>query len=607
MKKIALLFLLFAAIPFTQAKEVTWQDLDKSCFLDYAKIENTEIKTVKLRSFPQKNLFFVQNNHALPFKNHAYSKDQFVNYTILDLLGESLDQGKYLQDGNLKSSVEPKNFYGKEIVLDAGEILKARTFRVELSFKGSLRARFWISNDKQNYKEIVDLNQFDWRYLKITFENYSLIDSKAYPLILNEISIVQEGQSTLLVNSKNNTSIEVYANYQCELAEVIQLQNTLNQKRNQEKYSLDAETQVYDIELENNPKYNSDFDNDGIDNDHDNCPYKSNPQQEDVDADLVGDVCDYDNETKNFHDRDSDNDGVGDSLDNCVYVYNPRQVDSNADDRGDLCADDDHDGIIGNKDNCIHVANLDQKDVNINGIGDACEFDKDEDGVFDSIDNCITKKNPNQKDEDKDGIGDVCDNCEMYNPSQRDKDQNEKGDVCDDAEKNLAENDEDEDGVIDFKDNCRKVANADQKDKDKDGTGDACDNCLDIQNSDQKDKDKNGVGDFCEDSDADGIQGYLDNCLYFANSDQKDTDNDGVGDQCEDDDHDGLVAAEDNCPFDYNKEQWDNDRDGVGDKCDEKDDRFIESNKYFVLGGIVFVVMVFGVMIFAMVRKLRKM
>lgn len=607
MKKFALLFLLFSFIPFTQAKEIEWKDLDKSCFLNYAKVQNSENKTVKIRNLSQKNLFFVQNNQALPYKAFEYAKEKPLSYTVLELLGEDLKETKFLQDGNFTTSVEPKNFYGKELILDAGEILKARTFRTKIDFNGQLNPRFWISDDNQDYKEVADINQFDWRYLKLTFQNYSSIDSRAYPLLINEISIVEAVPNTYLLNSTDNSNIEVYANYQCELEEVIQLKNKLNKKLNQTKFSLDAETKLYDISFKKNPTYNSDFDDDGITNESDNCPFETNPEQTDIDFDLVGDVCDFDNETQNFHDQDSDNDGVGNSLDNCPYVYNPKQSDANANGRGDLCSDDDQDGIIGEKDNCVQIPNSDQKDVNINGIGDACEFDKDEDGIFDSVDNCITLKNTEQADEDKDGIGDLCDNCELYNPRQLDKNQSGKGDICEEAEKNLEENDKDKDGIIDYKDNCKKVANADQKDTDKDGIGDECDNCPNLQNSDQADKDENKIGDFCEDSDSDGIEGYLDNCMFYANANQIDTDNDGIGDECEDDDHDGLVAAEDNCPFDYNKDQWDNDRDGVGDKCDEKDNRFIESNKYFVIGGIVFLTMIFGLMIFVMVKKLKKM
>lgn len=60
-----------------------------------------------------------------------------------------------------------------------------------------------------------------------------------------------------------------------------------------------------------------DWDNDGIFNENDNCPFVANYDQ-----------------------KDSDGDGIGDPCDNCRYVSNPSQDDSDGDLLGDLCDGD---------------------------------------------------------------------------------------------------------------------------------------------------------------------------------------------------------------------------------------------------------------------------
>lgn len=71
----------------------------------------------------------------------------------------------------------------------------------------------------------------------------------------------------------------------------------------------------------------TDYDDDGIENTQDNCPYVANPDQEDFDDNQVGDVCE----------SDTDGDGVKDDRDNCVTVANPEQTDVNDNEIGDVC------------------------------------------------------------------------------------------------------------------------------------------------------------------------------------------------------------------------------------------------------------------------------
>ena len=94
----------------------------------------------------------------------------------------------------------------------------------------------------------------------------------------------------------------------------------------------------------------SDYDNDGVGDNSDNCYWYSNPNQANWDNDSFGDICDW----------DDDNDNVNDTED--AFPYDPSEW-----------SDSDSDGVGDNGDNCPSVANTDQSDVNNNGIGDACD------------------------------------------------------------------------------------------------------------------------------------------------------------------------------------------------------------------------------------------
>jgi len=202
-----------------------------------------------------------------------------------------------------------------------------------------------------------------------------------------------------------------------------------------------------------------DYDDDGIEDPYDNCPWVANPEQLDDDGDTVGTACDscpvdinpdqldLDGDLLgDLCDPDLDGDGVEDSVDLCVDRPDPLQRDRDGDGLGDACDDDlDGDGIPNLEDNCVYVPNPDQADASGGDFGDACEEDEDGDGIRDLLDNCSFLANTDQADLDADGIGDACD-----------------ADV-------------DNDGLVNAEDNCMGLPNADQLDSDRDRLGDACD------------------------------------------------------------------------------------------------------------------------------------
>ncbi|RKH54821.1 amidohydrolase family protein [Corallococcus llansteffanensis] len=144
-----------------------------------------------------------------------------------------------------------------------------------------------------------------------------------------------------------------------------------------------------------------DSDADGIPAASDNCPIIFNPvrpldngRQLDTDGDGAGDACDPcpleagTTACVAFRGEDDDRDGVATWRDNCPFVSNADQKDTDADGKGDACdgcpaeagtcstpdpSDFDYDNVLTPRDNCPLVANADQKDTDADGVGDACD------------------------------------------------------------------------------------------------------------------------------------------------------------------------------------------------------------------------------------------
>ena len=215
-------------------------------------------------------------------------------------------------------------------------------------------------------------------------------------------------------------------------------------------------------------QYADDFDDDGMEDNVDNCPFTFNSEQADADGDGTGDSCDFCPNNFDEVQRDTDGDGIGDACDD----------------------DADGDGFENTLDNCPTVTNPflalsgDQIDTDGDGVGDACDSDDDNDDCEDAVDNCplvadaagcldsgATRPNECFPDADADGIHDYLDVCPTVpDELQADTDLDGFGDACD--------SDLDNDGVDNTIDNCAQVPNTDQLNADKDSIGNACDGKL---------------------------------------------------------------------------------------------------------------------------------
>ncbi len=213
---------------------------------------------------------------------------------------------------------------------------------------------------------------------------------------------------------------------------------------------------IANTDLGDTYQYADDYDEDGIEDDYDNCPFAANRDQ-----------------------ADSDGDGHGDACDNCAAVANEFQRDVDGDGLGDLCDDDiDGDSIPNAIDNCVEVRNPTQGNVDNDQYGDVCDGDIDGDNISNLEDNCPFIANPEQRpedlvpgcdrDQDNDSVSDSVDNCpNVANPEQVDSDGDLMGDACD--------ADADDDSLLNTVDNCPKMSNPEQLDSDRDGVGDVCD------------------------------------------------------------------------------------------------------------------------------------
>jgi hypothetical protein len=241
--------------------------------------------------------------------------------------------------------------------------------------------------------------------------------------------------------------------------------------------------------------YAADTDCDSVADEIDNCPAAFNPDQDDIDGDLVGDRCD----------SDKDGDDLRNKADNCPRDANATQDDGDGDGVGDACdvCPTDSGGDVVNNRGCsiaqlcpcdgpdVDQAWRNHRDFFICVKKKARKFRRQDLVTRDQGRAIIVAARastcgvlePQAGDNDGDGVPDEIDNCPSdSNPSQRNTDGDAFGNACD--------TDKDGDTVLNVDDNCPLVANTSGQadDADGDGVGDACDACSETGLNDPVDR-----------------------------------------------------------------------------------------------------------------------
>ena len=286
---------------------------------------------------------FDEQNNEVPFEIYFFDQAQFklkkenITETTPFLKGQKIED---LVDENVTTSFqfdpEKSSTEESKIMINLGK--QERLTRIEIiqgSNKKIQKIQIKAGVDKEKLKTILSSRAFFNNGIfdvNTPLVQYIEISMKGVGIEIDDIKIFQNRNAIAYFQAEPEKRYNIlFENPKLELIRYQRLTEKKPDKASQIIAKLSRG--------KGNPRFPNDFDGDGIRNEDDNCPFVSNPLQEDSDGDGIGNVCDNAPKAKNVNQHDTDFDKVGDVIDNCKLVANPDQKNSDHDGLGDACDD----------------------------------------------------------------------------------------------------------------------------------------------------------------------------------------------------------------------------------------------------------------------------
>ncbi len=293
---------------------------------------------------------YSKENEALPFSLFYENFGRVDDATVIDISSSKRGKPQDMLDDNQLTAFQFDERTDKNeaswVLIDLGKLKPLN--RAEIFMPQGAEIRYLeveAGATMDDMKSVVSKRAFQWRnefttdpvrYVKVSFWGLSVRISDI------RLTTSRNGTAYITAPAEGNAKILYGGNK----ADYLSFEERLSKEK--------TVSQIARLTRQKwNPVFVEDYDQDGIANQEDNCPFASNKSQKDTDKDRVGDACDNAPEVRNVTQSDLDGDGVGDIIDNCKLKKNPDQKNKDGDQFGDACDTANEDG--GNLDKVTDV------------------------------------------------------------------------------------------------------------------------------------------------------------------------------------------------------------------------------------------------------------